>query len=72
MNMQAADLVQRAIDDGQDNFILLADSTKVTSDAAIGFNLRHWQQVRFSDTLHLKSELVKSLEAHFSLGAGTP
>lgn len=57
---------------GQDNFILLADSTKVTSDAAIGFNLRHWQQIRFPDTLQLKVELVKSLEEHFDLRGSTP
>lgn len=57
---------------GQDNFILLADSTKVTSDTAIGFNLRHWQQIRFSDTLQLKVELVRSLEAHFNLAADAP
>lgn len=51
----------------QDNFILLADNNHVQNDAAIGFNLRHWQQVRFNDPLDLKTKLVKSLEQHFQL-----
>lgn len=53
----------------QDNFILLADNRQIQSDAAIGFNLRHWQQVRFDDTLDLKTKLVTALEAHFRLGS---
>lgn len=57
---------------GQDNFILLVDSSKITSDVAVGFNLRHWQQIRFPDTLQLKTELVKSLEQHFQLGGDAP
>lgn len=56
----------------QDNFILLADNRQIQSDAAIGFNLRHWQQVRFDDPLDLKTKLASSLEQHFRLGAGTP
>ncbi|MEH6419846.1 hypothetical protein [Pseudomonas sp. CGJS7] len=55
----------------QDNFILLADNKQIQSDAAIGFNLRHWQQVRFDDPLDLKTKLILSLERHFRLGAGT-
>ena len=51
----------------QDNFILLADNQQIQSDAAIGFNLRHWQQVRFDDPLDLKSKLVQSLGQHFGL-----
>lgn len=53
----------------QDNFILLADNQQIQSDAAIGFNLRHWQQVRFDHTLDLTAKLVPSLEQHFGLGA---
>lgn len=53
----------------QDNFILLADNQKIQNDAAVGFNLRHWQQVRFDDPLDLKTKLVPSLEQHFGLGA---
>lgn len=53
----------------QDNFILLADNKQIRSDAAIGFNLRHWQQVRFDDTLDLKTKLIAALEAHFQLGS---
>lgn len=53
----------------QDNFILLAGNKQIQSDAAIGFNLRHWQQVRFDDTLDLKMKLVAALEAHFRLGS---
>jgi len=55
----------------QDNFILLVDNQKIKSDAEIGFNLRHWQQVRFNDTLELKTKLVSLLEQHFRLGSGT-
>ena len=51
----------------QDNFMLLVDKTQIHGDADIGFNLRHWQQVRFGDTLELKSDLVKALETHFHL-----
>lgn len=51
----------------QDNFILLADNNQIQSDAMIGFNLRHWQQVRFNDPLDLKAKLEKSLEQHFQL-----
>ncbi len=53
----------------QDNFILLADNKQIQGDAAIGFNLRHWQQVRFDDPLDLKTKLVPALEAHFRLGS---
>ena len=49
-----------------ENFILIADSTKV-QDSTIGFNLRAWQQVRFNDTLDLTRKLVDSLEQHFEL-----
>lgn len=56
----------------QDNFILLADNKQIQSDAAIGFNLRHWQQVRFDDPLDLKAKLVPSLEQHFRLGVSAP
>ncbi|WP_336730186.1 hypothetical protein [Achromobacter ruhlandii] len=56
----------------QDNFILLADNQQIQNDTAIGFNLRHWQQVRFNDPLDLKSKLVPSLEQHFRLGISKP
>lgn len=54
----------------QDNFILVADRGKLKEsggDAAIGFNLRGWQQIRFGDAIELKDSLVGSLEAHFQL-----
>lgn len=51
----------------QDNFILLADKRKIQSDAAIGFNLRHWQQIRFDGELQLRDQLIESLEQHFDL-----
>lgn len=50
----------------QDNFILLADKRKI-QDAAIGFNLRHWQQIRFDGELQLRDQLIESLEQHFDL-----
>ena len=55
----------------QDNFVLLVDNKQVKSDTSIGFNLRHWQQVRFDDSLELKAKLVISLEHHFGLAALT-
>jgi len=54
----------------QDNFILLVDNNQIQNDAMIGFNLRHWQQVRFNDPLDLKAKLEKSLEQHFQFGGG--
>ncbi len=54
----------------QDNFILVADNNKIKDsggDAAIGFNLREWQQIRFGDAIELKDNLVRSLESHFGL-----
>lgn len=51
----------------QDNFILLADSSKIDTDAKIGFNLRHWQQIRFANHLQLKNDLISSLEQHYGL-----
>lgn len=54
-----------------DNFILLADATKV-QDNTIGFNLRPWQQVRFSGDLDLIEKLVDSLERHFDLKRDIP
>ena len=51
----------------QDNFILLADKRRIQSDAAIGFNLRHWQQIRFDGELQLRDQLIESLEQHFDL-----
>ena len=50
----------------QDNFILIADQTKIT-DEDIGFNLRAWQQIRFADTLALKEQIEKSLEIYYGL-----
>ncbi|MDY6920517.1 MAG: hypothetical protein SV765_09935 [Pseudomonadota bacterium] len=57
--------------DPHDNFILLADATKV-QDNTIGFNLRPWQQVRFSGDLDLIEKLVDSLERHFDLKRDVP
>ncbi|WIM04673.1 MAG: hypothetical protein OHM77_08155 [Candidatus Nitricoxidivorans perseverans] len=57
----------------QDNFILLADAKQMqNNDAAIGFNLRHWQQLRFDDPLDLKNKLVSALEQHFELKGDAP
>jgi len=56
----------------QDNFILLVDNNKIDSDAKIGFNLRHWHQLRFDDPKDdLMKKLVLSLEQHFRLETGT-
>lgn len=50
----------------QENFILIADSA-VINDKDIGFNLRPWQQIRFSGTLELTNKLMKSLETYYQL-----
>lgn len=52
----------------QENFILIADSTKV-KDAEIGFNLRSWQQCRFAHTVELEEKLTKSLETFYELNS---
>ena len=51
----------------QNNFILIADQNKVKEDKDIGFNLRPWQQLRFTSDLDLVQKLVNSFEEHFSL-----
>ncbi|AJY47629.1 hypothetical protein [Martelella endophytica] len=50
----------------QDNFILIADKTKIT-DKDIGFNLRAWQQIRFDGDLDLISSLKEALEIFYRL-----
>jgi hypothetical protein len=37
----------------------------IKNAAAIGFNLRHWQQVRFDNELDLKTLLVNALVQHY-------
>lgn len=54
-----------------ENFILIADANEV-EDNTIGFNLRAWQQVRFTDTLDLTRKLADSLERHFDLKGEVP
>ncbi|MCT2400596.1 hypothetical protein [Novosphingobium mangrovi (ex Huang et al. 2023)] len=51
----------------QDNFILIADQSKLQGDSDIGFNLRAWQQLRFNDTLDLVAKLVDALENYYKL-----
>jgi hypothetical protein len=51
----------------QDNFILIADKSKLSGDKDIGFNLRAWQQLRFADTLELVTKLTESLEKFYKL-----
>lgn len=49
-----------------ENFILIVDAQQA-EDATVGFNLRPWHQVRFTDTLGLSKDLVISLEEHYGL-----
>lgn len=51
----------------QDNFVLIADQSKLSGDKDIGFNLRAWQQLRFKDTLDLVNQLTESLEKFYKL-----
>lgn len=49
----------------QSNFILLEQSDK--EDSNVGFNIRAYQQLRFSDTLDLRNKLIASLEEYYKL-----
>lgn len=51
----------------QNNFILIADQSKLSGDKDIGFNLRAWQQLRFPDTLELVKMLIDALEQFYRL-----
>lgn len=51
----------------QNNFILIADQSKLSGDKDIGFNLRAWQQLRFPDTLELVKMLIDALEQFYKL-----
>lgn len=53
----------------QDNFILIADQAKLAGDSAIGFNLRAWQQLRFTDTSSLEDDLIGAMEEFYNLKA---
>lgn len=53
----------------QNNFILIADNTKLKGDADIGFNLRAWQQLRFNQPLELVGKLVDAMEEFYRLKA---
>lgn len=51
----------------QENFILLMRNLATGTDSSVGFNLRHWQQIRFENGLRLKDSLIQSLEIHYKL-----
>lgn len=52
----------------QENFILLMrNQPEAKTDASVGFNLRHWQQLRFNNGLQLKDALIESLEIYYKL-----
>lgn len=53
----------------QDNFILIADQARLAGDSAIGFNLRAWQQLRFTDTSTLEDTLIGAMEEFYKLKA---
>lgn len=48
----------------QANFILLEQNDK--EDSNVGFNIRAYQQLRFSNTLELKNKLIASLEEYYN------
>lgn len=53
----------------QENFILIADE-EIRGDELetdIGFNLKSWQQLRFSSTSQLKEKLMTSIEKFYNL-----
>lgn len=50
----------------QENFILLMRNyAEGKTDSSVGFNLRHWQQLRFDNGLELKDALIESLEIYY-------
>lgn len=51
----------------QTNFILLEHMTDTMKESDIGFNIRAFQQIRFTDTLDLEKRLVESLEKYYEL-----
>lgn len=52
----------------QENFILLMRNRLGEAvDSNVGFNLRHWQQLRFDNGLKLKDNLIESLEIYYKL-----
>lgn len=52
----------------QENFILLMrNKTDEKTDSNVGFNLRHWQQLRFETGLTLKNNLIESLEIFYKI-----
>jgi hypothetical protein len=51
----------------QDNFILIADQNELKGDSSIGFNLRQWQQLRFTSDLELVGMLISAFEKYYKL-----
>lgn len=51
----------------QDNFILIADQNELKGDNSIGFNLRPWQQLRFTSDLELVGMLISAFENYYRL-----
>lgn len=51
----------------QDNFILIADQNELKGDNSIGFNLRPWQQLRFTSDLELVGMLIGAFEKYYRL-----
>lgn len=54
----------------QENFILIMkNQPDGETDAKVGFNVRGYQQIRFSRDLELKNKLIESLEIYYGIKA---
>lgn len=51
----------------QENFILIKKQTSESDDFDVGFNIRPYQQLRFSDTLALKNMLKESIKIYYAI-----
>ena len=51
----------------QKNFILIKNDSPLFDKNRVGFNLTDIKQIRFEDTLQLKTELVKALKVYYQL-----
>ncbi|HEC0037717.1 hypothetical protein [Acinetobacter baumannii] len=51
----------------QKNFILIKNDSPPFNTNRVGFNLTDIKQIRFKDTLRLKTELVKALKVYYQL-----
>jgi len=52
----------------QENFILILEQSETTQDSDVGFNIRSYQQLRFTGELDLVDKLKDSIKIYYNLG----